>query len=75
VLYGVHRATAARWVNAAREELGEAIRAQIAQRLTISVGQVDSIVRLVQSRIDVSLERLLGDGDGSGGGGGGGGGG
>jgi len=59
-LYGIHRATAARRVAAARDELGAAIRAGLAARLAISVGEVDSIVRLVQSRIDVSLERLLG---------------
>jgi RNA polymerase sigma-70 factor (ECF subfamily) len=59
-LYGVHRATAARRVAAAREELGAAIRAELAARLAISIDEVDSIVRLVQSRIDVSVERLLG---------------
>jgi RNA polymerase sigma-70 factor (ECF subfamily) len=59
-LYGVHRATAARRVAAAREELGAAVRAELAARLAISVDEVDSIVRLVQSRIEVSLERLLG---------------
>jgi RNA polymerase sigma-70 factor (ECF subfamily) len=59
-LYGVHRATAGRWVAAAREQLGAAIRAALAARLAISVDEVDSIIRLVQSRIEVSLERLLG---------------
>lgn len=59
-LYGIHRATAARRVAAAREELGAAIRRELAARLAITVDDVDSIVRLVQSRIDVSLERLLG---------------
>ena len=59
-LYDVHRATAARWVGAAREELATALRGELASRLAISVEEVDSIVRLVQSRIDVSLERLLG---------------
>ena len=59
-LYGVHRATAARWVTAAREALGEAIRVEVARRLDISLDEVASIVRLVQSRIDVSLARLLG---------------
>jgi RNA polymerase sigma-70 factor (ECF subfamily) len=59
-LYGVHRATAARRIAAARAELGAAIRAQLAARLAIAVDEVDSIVRLVQSRVDVSLERLLG---------------
>lgn len=58
-LYDIHRATAARRVAAARDELGAAIRAALAARLEISVDEVDSIVRLVQSRIDVSLEHLL----------------
>lgn len=58
-LYGIHRATAARRVNAARDELGTGIRTELATRLSISVDEVDSIVRLVQSKIDVSLERLL----------------
>lgn len=59
-LYGVHRATAARRLAAAREALGAAIRAELAARLAIALDEVDSIVRLVQGRIDVSLERLLG---------------
>jgi RNA polymerase sigma-70 factor (ECF subfamily) len=58
-VYNVHRATAARWIAAAREELGTAIRDALAVRLKITVDEVDSIVRLVQSRIDVSLDRVL----------------
>lgn len=58
-LYGVHRATAARWLNAARDALGEQIRREVAARLTIAVSDVDSIVRQVQSQIDVSLLRIL----------------
>ena len=58
-LYHVHRATAARWVTAARAELGTKIRAALAERLAISESQVDSIVALVTSRIEVSLDRLL----------------
>ncbi len=60
-LYGVHRATAARWTAAARDELGSLIRSEVAGQLAIQVDEVDSIVRLVQSRLDVSLERLIGD--------------
>jgi RNA polymerase sigma-70 factor (ECF subfamily) len=58
-LYGVHRATAARWLTEAREVLGAAIRTELAARLQISPEEVDSIVRLVQSRVDMSLDRLL----------------
>lgn len=60
-LYQVHRATAARWLANARAELGARIRAGLAERLAISESQVDSIVALVTSRIDLSLDRLLGD--------------
>jgi RNA polymerase sigma-70 factor (ECF subfamily) len=59
-LYGVHRATAARRVAAVRDELGELIRVELSIRLAIPVDEVDSVVRLVQSRVDVSLSRLLG---------------
>jgi RNA polymerase sigma-70 factor (ECF subfamily) len=58
-LYGIHRTTAGRRVAAARDELGTAIRAELATRLAIPIDQVDSIVQLVQSRINLSLERLL----------------
>jgi RNA polymerase sigma-70 factor (ECF subfamily) len=58
-LYEVHRATAARWLSAARDALGEQIRKEVAARLSIPLDEVDSIVRLVQSQIDVSLLRIL----------------
>lgn len=58
-LYGVHRATAARWLADARAVLGKAIRSELAGRLKIAASEVDSIVRLVQSRVDMSLDRLL----------------
>jgi RNA polymerase sigma-70 factor (ECF subfamily) len=58
-LYGVHRATAARWIADAREELGKLIRAEVATQLKIDRDEVDSIVRLVQSRVELSLARLM----------------
>ncbi len=57
--YGVHRSTAARWLDAARAELGSGIRGELARRLAIGESQVDSIVALVTSRIEVSLDKLL----------------
>ena len=59
-VYAVHRATAARWLVSVRETLGERIRTQLGERLQIDPDEVASIIRLVQSRVDVSLERLLG---------------
>ncbi|MCE9576810.1 MAG: helix-turn-helix domain-containing protein [Deltaproteobacteria bacterium] len=58
--YGVSRSSAARWVKAAHEELGAGIRATLATRLQIPESQVDSIVALVTSRVEASIERLLG---------------
>jgi RNA polymerase sigma-70 factor (ECF subfamily) len=58
-LYGVHRATAARWLTEARTLLGDTIRQELASRLRIAASEVDSIVRLVQSRVDMSLDRML----------------
>ncbi|HET9988029.1 MAG TPA: hypothetical protein VFQ65_05910 [Kofleriaceae bacterium] len=55
----MHRATAARWVAAARDLLAEGIRAEIAGRLAIDPREVDSLIELVRSRIDISLERIL----------------
>lgn len=57
--YGVHRSTAARWLAEARAELGDTIRAELIERLVMTESQVDSIVALVTSRIEVSLDRLL----------------
>jgi RNA polymerase sigma-70 factor (ECF subfamily) len=58
-LHGVHRATAARWLADARERVLELTRAQLTEVLGASASEVDSIVRLVHSRVEVSLDRLL----------------
>jgi RNA polymerase sigma-70 factor (ECF subfamily) len=57
--YGVHRATAARWLADAREQVGKLIRKELARRLAIPKSDVDSLVTMLTSGIDVSLERLL----------------
>jgi RNA polymerase sigma-70 factor (ECF subfamily) len=57
--YATHRSTASRWLSAARDELRTGIRSRLAAQLLISESQVDSIVALVTSRIEVSLDRLL----------------
>jgi RNA polymerase sigma-70 factor (ECF subfamily) len=59
-MYGVHRATAARWVQAAREELLAATRREFAARTRASKRECDSLLRMVQSRFDVTLRRLIG---------------
>lgn len=58
-LHGVHRSTAARWVAAARDALGDHTRRLLGEQLGARSDEIESIIRLVQSRIDVSVERLF----------------
>ena len=58
-VYQVHRATAARWVSQARGALLDALRASLRRRLGVESAACDSIVALVQSRIDLSMSRLF----------------
>ena len=58
-LYNVHRATAARWVALARERLADETRRRMLKRLNIRPADYDSILTLIQSQLDVSVERVL----------------
>jgi RNA polymerase sigma-70 factor, ECF subfamily len=58
-LYEVHRATAARWVAAAREKLLLRTRRSFMLRARISSDECESIMRMVRSQLDVSLHRRL----------------
>ena len=60
-MYGVHRATAARWLQDARAQLAANTRAQLAAQLRIAPDEVASIMNLIQSRVSLSLSRLLAD--------------
>jgi RNA polymerase sigma-70 factor (ECF subfamily) len=54
-IHNVHRATAARWLVRIREELMERTHELLAARLSMDTEDVASIVRLVQSQLDVSV--------------------
>lgn len=58
-LYGVHRSTAARWVVGAQESLLQETRRLLTERLKLTRSQLDSVLRLISSQLDVSLSRLL----------------
>jgi RNA polymerase sigma-70 factor (ECF subfamily) len=58
-LYQVHRATAARWLVRAREQLLELTRERLASRLELADAELDSMIQLLRSRFDVSVRRLL----------------
>jgi len=59
VAYHVHRATVARWLAAARERILEETRRQLADRLDAGSDDVDSVLALVRSQLDVSIYKLL----------------
>jgi RNA polymerase sigma-70 factor (ECF subfamily) len=58
-VYGVHRATAARWLVAAREALASATQRRLCAALGASPSEVRSLARLVESQLELSLRRLL----------------
>ncbi|HET9955384.1 MAG TPA: sigma-70 family RNA polymerase sigma factor [Polyangiaceae bacterium] len=58
-MYRVNRATAARWLAAARAFLVERARGELKTRLRISDSECNSIVALVRSQLDVSILQHL----------------
>ena len=58
-IYRVHRVTAFRWLRTAREALVAQTRALLASRLELEADELESLLRLVQSRASVSVERIL----------------
>lgn len=57
--FGVHRATAARWLNRARAALVSATHRRLAARLKLPVEQIEDVIRLVQSKLDASVIRYF----------------
>lgn len=57
---GVHRATAARQLQRARESLLTATRKSLSEQLALPDNELDSVLRVVDSQLQVSVERLLG---------------
>jgi RNA polymerase sigma-70 factor (ECF subfamily) len=59
-LYGVGRSTASRWVVAAREALLVETKRRLNAELGVTGSELDSLVAILRSEVDVSLVRLLG---------------
>ena len=59
-IFRVHRATAARWLAKIREDLVTRTRSLMAESLGVDTAEAASIVRLVQSQLDMSVIRHLG---------------
>ena len=58
-LYGVHRATAARWVAHARQSLLEGVRRAMQDRLQLEAAELESLFYQLRSKIEISLRWFL----------------
>lgn len=58
-LYHVHRATCARWLEAARTQLFDETRRLLMSEVGVAETECDSIIRLVQSQLHITLRRVL----------------
>ena len=59
-LYRVHESTASRWISSALEDIATATRTQLVARLAMTPDTAESVARMVQSGLDLSVARLLG---------------
>ncbi|HSD89295.1 MAG TPA: sigma-70 family RNA polymerase sigma factor [Kofleriaceae bacterium] len=60
VLYRVHRATVARWISVIRERLFEETRARLMAYFELDdSAEADSILRLIDSHLDLSVEAMI----------------
>jgi RNA polymerase sigma-70 factor (ECF subfamily) len=57
--FQVHRATAARWLAAVREQLFKATRSGLMTRLRIDGREFESLMRVIQSRFEISVCEIL----------------
>ncbi|MCB9706288.1 MAG: sigma-70 family RNA polymerase sigma factor [Myxococcales bacterium] len=60
-LFSVHRATAKRWLVSARAELLEGTRGRLIAALRVDPDELESIIRMIQSNLEVSMTRILDD--------------
>ncbi len=58
-LYQVHRATCARWLADARAELGRGTRKRLVATLRAPAVEVDSLLRFLDSDIELSISRIM----------------
>jgi RNA polymerase sigma-70 factor, ECF subfamily len=59
VAYQVHRSTVSRWLSASRERLLQRTRESLMTALGVPPDDVDSLIRILSSRLELSLSRLL----------------
>lgn len=63
-IYGIHRVTAARRLTKVRADLVLSTRRLLADRLRLTGRELESVLRLIESQVEISLGRVLSDGTG-----------
>ena len=58
-LYGLHRVTVIRALQSARNELAHGVRRQLKNRLRIGEQELDSLLRIIDSQLELSIRRYL----------------
>lgn len=58
-LYRVHRITIVRWMERARAALGKATRHELGSRLQVERTELESILRLIDSQLEMSVRAFL----------------
>jgi RNA polymerase sigma-70 factor (ECF subfamily) len=58
-IYGVHRATAARWIARAHADLAAHVRTAMLTRLKGNKPEYANVLRLIESQLDISFDRYL----------------
>jgi RNA polymerase sigma-70 factor (ECF subfamily) len=61
-MHNVHRATVVRWLGQARRTVFDATRKHLQATLGLERDEAEGLYGLIESRLDVSVERLLGSG-------------
>jgi RNA polymerase sigma-70 factor, ECF subfamily len=59
-LYQVHRVTVVRWIARAREDLAKETKSELTRRLRVEAGELESILRLLDSQFEASFRAFLG---------------
>lgn len=59
-MYGVGHSTAARWVSKAMGQLSQAVRKRFAEQLDAGSDDIESIMRLLDGSLELSISRILG---------------
>jgi RNA polymerase sigma-70 factor (ECF subfamily) len=59
VVFAVHRATAARWIQRAMDAVQEGTRERLVEQLELSGAELEGVLGIVQTSVELSIQRVL----------------